>query len=105
MDYVVVEIGGSQVKVKKGDMIQTDFSLGQSKKSLKISKVLMYHYSKKVELGNPYVKGASINCDVVSEGKAKKVIAYKYKRRKNSKFKKGHRQKLITLRVKDINLE
>lgn len=104
MNYVIVEIGGSQFKVKKGDTIQTDFCLGQSKKSVKINKVLMCHFGKKVELGNPYIKGASVSCEVVGEGRAKKVIAYKYKRRKSSKFKKGHRQKLITLKVKDIDL-
>ena len=104
MDYAVVEIGGSQYKVKKGDVIKADFSLGQSKKNVKINKVLMAHSGKKVELGKPYISGASISCDVVNEGRARKIIAYKYKRRKSSKFKKGHRQKLITLKVKDIHL-
>ena len=104
MDYAIVEIGGRQFKVKKGDIIQADFTLGQSKKSVKIGKVLMYHFGKKLELGNPYIKSASISCEVISEGRAKKVIAYKYKRRKSSKFKKGHRQKSITLRVKDIDI-
>ncbi len=102
MEYAVVEIGGSHFKVKKGDTIQADFILGRSKKSLKIDKVLMCHIGKNVELGNPYVKGASISCDVISEGKAKKIVVYKYKRRKSSKFKRGHRQRQITLKVKEI---
>ena len=104
MDYAIVEIGGGQFKVKKGDVIQADFSLGQSKKSVKINNVLMSHSGKKVEIGNPYIKGASISCEVVGEGKTKKVIAYKYRRRKSSKFKRGHRQRQITLKVKEINL-
>ena len=104
MEYVIVEIGGGQFKVKKGDIIKADFSLGKSKKSVKIDKVLMSHLGKKVELGSPYIKGASVSCDIISEGRAKKVIAYKYKRRKSSKFKKGHRQKQITLKVKEISL-
>jgi large subunit ribosomal protein L21 len=105
MEYAIVEIGGNQFRIKKGDIIQADFSLEQSKKSVKISKVLMYHSGKNVEIGNPYIKGANISCDVVGIGKTKKVIAYKYRRRKSSKFKKGHRQRLITLKVKDISLE
>ena len=104
MEYVIVEIGGSQFKVKKGAIIKADFSLGKSKKSVKIDKVLMSHLGKKVELGSPYIKGASVSCDIISEGRAKKVIAYKYKRRKSSKFKRGHRQKQITLKVKEISL-
>lgn len=104
MDYAVIEVGGSQFRVKKGDTVQADLPSGHSKKSVKISKVLMCYHGKKIEIGNPYIKGASISCDVTGEGKAKKVIAYKYRRRKSSKFKKGHRQRFVTLKIKDIHL-
>lgn len=103
MEYAVVELGGSQFRVKKGDIIRADFALGGAKKtSLKIDKVLMSHIGKKVELGSPYLKGASVSCDVIGEEKADKVIAYKYRRRKSSKFKKGHRQRQIILKIKEI---
>ena len=102
MNYVIVEIGGKQFRIKKGDIIKADCGLGQSKKSVKFNNILMSHMGKKLELGNPYVKGASVTCDVISEGRTKKVIAYKYKRRKSSKFKRGHRQKEITFKIKDI---
>ena len=102
MEYVVVEIGGSQFKVKKGDTVETDFAPARGKKAVKLDKVLMCHLGKKIEVGTPYVKGASVSCDVVSEGRSVKVLAYKYKRRKSSKFKKGHRQRCVTLKVKDI---
>ena len=105
MEYAIVEIGGSQFKIKKGDTIEANLSLEQSKKSVKINKVLMYHSGKNVEIGSPYIKGANISCDVVGERKTEKVIAYKYRRRKSSKFKKGHRQRLIMLKVKDIEVE
>jgi len=104
MEYVIVEIGGKQFKAKKGDIIKADFSLGKSKKSVKIDKILMHHAKKELKIGTPYIKGASISCDVVCEERARKVIAYKYKRRKSSKFKKGHRQKSIVLKVKDIEI-
>jgi len=105
MEYAVVEIGGSQFKVKKGDVVQTDFALGKAKKTVKIDKVLMCRSGKKTELGNPYVKGASVSCDVIGVDRAVKVIAYKYRRRKSSKFKKGHRQQQITLKIKEIKGE
>lgn len=102
MEYAVVEIGGLQFRVQKGDIIEADFSLGKSRKSVKIDKVLMYHIGKKLEVGNPYVRGASVSCEVIGEGKSRKVIVYKYKRRKSSKFKRGHRQHQVILKVKEI---
>ena len=105
MDYAVIEIGGSQLKVKKGDIVQADCRLGPPKKVLKINKVLMCHIGKKLECGNPYVKGGAVSCEVLGEIKADKVIVYKYKRRKSCKFKRGHRQKLTVLKVKDIKIE
>ncbi len=102
MEYAVIELGGSQVKVKKGDVINADIVLSDSKKTLKLGKVIMRHLGKKVEIGDPHIKGANISCDVLGAGKTKKVTAYKYKRRKSSKFKKGHRQNFITLKVKEI---
>jgi len=102
MDYAIIEIGGSQYRVKKGDIINVDIPLGQNKKVLKFGNILMRHSGKKVEIGDPHIKGANISCDVLKEGRAKKVIAYKYKRRKSSKFKRGHRQGFVTLKVKEL---
>ncbi len=77
MEYAVVEIGGSQFRVQKGDIIEADFSLGKSRKSVKFDKVLMYHIGKKLEVGNPYVGGASVSCEIVGEGKSKKEAEQK----------------------------
>ncbi len=105
MEYAIIEAGGSQFKVKKGDIIKTGMFDTPSKKSAKISKVLLYSDGKNVEIGAPYVKGARIACDIIGEEKAKKVIAFKYRKRKGSKFKKGHRRKLLVLKVKEISLK
>lgn len=102
MEYAIVQIGGKQYNVKKGDTIKADFDNSKSEKTVKIEKVLMIHAKKNVTIGSPFVKGASVTCDIVGEGRTRKVIAFKYKRRKSSKFKKGHRQKVISLKVKEI---
>ncbi len=102
MEYAVIEIGGGQQKVKKGDIIKADLALSRTKKQLKIDKVLMYHMGEKVEIGNPYVKGISVTCDIIGDGKAEKIVVYKYKRRKSKKFKRGHRQRYYMLKIKDI---
>ena len=103
MDYAIIQIGGSQHKVSKGDVFDADLQRGQPKKSVKISKVLLYHSGKKFEVGTPYVKGASVTCDILKEGRGKKVMAYKYKRRNSSKFKRGHRQNFVTLKIKELS--
>lgn len=105
MEYAIVEAGGNQFKVKKGDVIKVGKFDADSKKSAKIRKVLLYSDGKSVEIGSPYIKSAYISCDVIGEEKAKKVIAYKYKKRKSSKFKKGHRRKLLALKVKEISFK
>lgn len=103
MEYAIIEAGGSQFKVKKGDVIKVGRFAADSKKSAKINKVLFYSDGKTVEIGSPYIKSAHVACDIIGEAKAKKVIAYKYKKRKSSKFKKGHRRKLLVLKVKEIS--
>jgi large subunit ribosomal protein L21 len=105
MEYAIIEAGGSQFKVKKGDVIKVGRFITNSKKTAKISKVLLYSDGKSIEIGNPYIKGAHVSCELMREEKAKKVIAYKYRKRKSSKFKKGHRRKLLVLKVNDISLK
>lgn len=105
MEYAIVEAGGSQLKVKKGDIIKVGRFGAEPKKSVKISRVLLYSDGKSIEVGNPYIKGAHVSCELMREEKAKKVVAYKYRKRKSSKFKKGHRRKLLVLKVKEINLK
>ena len=105
MEYAIIEAGGSQFKVKKGDVIKVGRFGTDAKKSAKISKVLLYNDGKNIEVGSPYIKGAYVSCDVVKEEKAKKVIAYKYRKRKSSKFKKGHRRKLLVLKIKEISIK
>ncbi|MDD5681378.1 MAG: 50S ribosomal protein L21 [Candidatus Omnitrophica bacterium] len=105
MEYAIVEAGGSQFKVKKGDVIKVGRFGTDSKKSAKIGKVLLYSDGKNVEVGTPYIKDAYVSCELMREEKAKKVIAYKYRKRKSSKFKKGHRRKLLVLKVKEISIK
>jgi len=105
MEYAIVEAGGNQFKVKKGDVIKVGKFNVDSKKSVKLNRVLLYSDGKSMEVGSPYIKGAHVSCELIREDKAKKVIAYKYRKRKSSKFKKGHRRKLLVLKVKEISLK
>ncbi|MEE8359609.1 MAG: 50S ribosomal protein L21, partial [Candidatus Omnitrophota bacterium] len=98
----IVETGGKQYRVKKNDIFEVEKLETEPGKTIKLDKVLMYADGKKVEIGQPYLKNVKVSCEVVANIKAKKVISYKYRRRKSSRTKIGHRQKLTKLKVMDI---
>lgn len=102
--YAIVETGGKQYRVKKNDIFEVEKLGIEPGKTVKLDKVLMYADGKKVEIGQPYLKNIKVSCEVVANTKAKKVISYKYKRRKSSRRKIGHRQKLTKLKVQEIKL-
>lgn len=104
MAFAVVETGGKQVLTKKGEIIEVERIEGAEKKEIKLDRVLLYANDKRIELGKPYLKGSYALCEVMSHVRGPKVIAYKYKRRKSFKFKKGHRQNLTVLRVKELHM-
>jgi large subunit ribosomal protein L21 len=102
--YAIVEMGSKQYKVAKGDVLDVERLGTQLAKTVKLDKVLLCSKGKSVEIGAPYVKGARVTCDVVAHFRADKVVAFKYRRRKSSKSKKGHRQEMTRLRVSEIEV-
>ncbi|MBI4335071.1 MAG: 50S ribosomal protein L21 [Candidatus Omnitrophica bacterium] len=102
--YAIVETGSKQYKVQKGDVIEVERIAAKPGEAVELDKVLLCTKGKSVDIGRPYLKGAKVVCDVVSNFRADKVIAFKYRRRKNSKSKKGHRQELTRLKVKEIQI-
>jgi len=103
--YAIVETGSKQYKVSKNDTIEIE-RLGLKKaKEVKLDKVLFISDKKDATVGNPYIKGAHVLCDILGEKRAKKVISFKYRRRHASSKKKiGHRQGYTLLKVKEINV-
>ena len=101
--YAVVRTGSKQYKVEKGTVLDVE-KLEGAKGKVSLKDVLLVSDGTKLEIGKPKVKGAEVVCDVVDQIKAKKVISFKFKRRKDSKKKIGHRQKLTRLVVKDIKI-
>lgn len=102
--YAVVEAGGKQYKVVKNDIILVERLNVKDDKMVKLTKVLLAKEGSSVQVGNPYLKGFSISCEVLGTIKQGKVVAYKYRRRKSSKKKIGHRQLLTRLKVKEIEI-
>jgi large subunit ribosomal protein L21 len=102
--YAVIETGGKQYKVSKNDIILVDLIGAKAGSEAKINKVLIAKDANTLRVGNPYLKGAHVTCEVLGDVRQPKVISFKYKKRKSEKKKIGHRQELTKLRVKDIEV-
>ena len=90
--YAIIEACGKQYKVAEGDVVFFEKLDAEEGKKVKFDNVILLSDDGKVEVGNPYVKGAKVEGKVVSHGKAKKILVYKYKAKKNYRRTQGHRQ-------------
>jgi large subunit ribosomal protein L21 len=100
--YAIIEVGAKQYTVKKGDIIDVEKVEAKEGKEIRLNKVLLLCKEKKVEIGQPYLKGAEVLAEIVKQIKARKLVSFKYRRRKASDWKKGHRQQLTRLHIKTI---
>jgi large subunit ribosomal protein L21 len=100
--YAVIESGGKQHKVSEGEILRVEKIDAEIGAEIKLDKVMMVKTDDTVKVGTPYVDNASVTAEVVEQGKYKKIIIFKYKRKKNYQRKKGHRQQYTALRIKAI---
>ncbi len=100
--YAIIETGGKQYKVSEGDVITVE-KLGVTEGEYTFDKVLAVGEGESITVGAPTVSGASVTANVLGEGKAKKVIVYKYKPKKGFHKKRGHRQPFTKLSITKIN--
>lgn len=103
--YAVIEVGAKQYSVKKDDIIAVEKLLSEKGQELVLDKVLLVSDDKRFEVGQPYLKNATVKALVLDPAKGEKLVSYKYRRRKSSDWKKGHRQKLTQLKIKAIELK
>ena len=101
--YAIIELQGTQMWVEKDAVITVNRIKEQKKKTIKVENVLFGKKGSTYFVGEPYVKGAYAECEILNDKRGKKVIAFKYRDRKSSQSKIGHRQDLTELKVKDIH--
>ncbi|HIT73364.1 50S ribosomal protein L21 [Tyzzerella sp. An114] len=101
--YAIIETGGKQYKVAEGDVITVEKLGVEAGSEYSFDKVLVVAKDGDVKVGAPYVEGAAVSAAVIGDGKAKKVVVYKYKSKKGFHKKKGHRQPFTKLEIKAIN--
>ena len=102
--YAIVELGGRQWRVEPGSQLTVNRLTSEAGKPHVIEKVLLANDGKSVQIGRPYVPGASVVCEVIAHSKGDKVVSYKFRRRENYRRIRGHRQHLTKLLVKEITL-
>jgi large subunit ribosomal protein L21 len=104
MAYAIIKTGGRQFHVAEGDTIDVDLLDVDPGKTATFGEVLMFADGKEVTYGSPLISGAKVTAEVLEQRKDKKVIAFKYKRRKGYHRTVGHRRKLTRVKIKSISL-
>ncbi len=102
--YAIIRTGGKQYQVAAGDSLRVEKLTGEVGETVELDDVLLIADGEDVKVGQPVVDGAKVTAQIVEQGKSKKVIIFKKKRRKGYKLKKGHRQLYTALEIKDISL-
>ena len=100
--YAIIESCGKQYKVTEGDVVFFEKLDAEEGKKVTFDKVILVSNEGKVEVGTPYVKGVKVEGKVVSHGKGKKIIVYKYKAKKNYRRTQGHRQPYTKVEITTI---
>jgi len=101
--YAVIETGGKQYRVQEGDTIFIEKVEGSQGDALSFEKILLVSNDSDVKVGKPYVDGVTVNGSILDQGKAKKIIVFKYKAKKDYRRKQGHRQPYTKVKIEKIN--
>ncbi len=100
--YAIIRSGGKQYTVRPGDDILVERLSAEVGSELSIDEVLFVGGEGDPKVGHPFVDGAKVTASVLSHGRGRKILVYKFKRRKKYRRIKGHRQSYTQLRIKDV---
>jgi large subunit ribosomal protein L21 len=100
--FAVIKTGGKQYRVVANDVLKIEKVAGEVGDMVEIGYVLAHGEGDSVTFGAPFVDGALVTAEVVAQGRAKTVIAFKKRRRQNSRRKRGHRQDYTVVRITEI---
>ena len=100
--YAVIQTGGKQYRVEPGQTLSVEKLPGELGDTVNFEDVLLVSDEDKVAVGRPMVKGAKVTAEIVEHGKDKKVIVYKFQRRKNYRRRYGHRQLYTSVKINEV---
>jgi large subunit ribosomal protein L21 len=102
--YAIIETGGKQYRVQEGEIIHVEKVDVEPGQSFEVDKILAVGGDGDFKIGTPVVQGAKVTLKVLSQDKAKKIIVFKYKAKKNYRRKQGHRQPYTKVVVEQITV-
>jgi large subunit ribosomal protein L21 len=100
--YAVVKTGGKQYRVSKGDYLKVEKLTGNVGDEVRFDEVLMIGDTDDVKIGTPQIAGACVSARILEQDRSKKIIVFKFKRRKGYKKARGHRQAYTRVEITDI---
>ena len=102
--YAVIEAGGKQHKVELGQTLEIDLMKEESGAEHAFENVMLYVDGDDVQIGQPYIENAKVVAEIVEEVKGEKISILRFRRRKHSMRKIGHRQRYTQIKIKEINV-
>ncbi|WP_438315399.1 50S ribosomal protein L21 [Candidatus Caldatribacterium sp. SIUC1] len=103
--FAIVEAAGKQYKVTEGSLLQVDCMLAPVNEEVAFDRVLLARKDGEILVGRPYLENVQVKGRVLSVGKGKKVIVFKYKPKVNYRRKRGHRQPVTLVRIEKIEIK
>ena len=100
--YAVIKTGGKQYRVSQGDVVKLERLQGDAGTTISFDQVLLIGTEEDTKVGTPVVAGAAVHGTIMEQGRDRKVIVFKFRRRKNYKRKNGHRQYFTRVRIDEI---
>lgn len=100
--YAVVATGGKQYKVQQGDVLRVEKLTGDIGSEIAFAQVLLFSDGENVQIGQPVLDGVVVKGHIIEQGKSKKILVFKYKRRKRYRRKQGHRQQYTAVKIDAI---
>lgn len=102
--YAVIEQGGKQYRVHPGDVVRLERLDGHPGEAVTLERVLMVNDDGELKVGRPVLDGATVAGTIVEQHRSRKIIVFKYKRRKKYRRKQGHRQPYTAVKIQAINI-
>ena len=102
--YAIIETGGKQYKVKEGDVLRVEKLPFEPGEVVQLENVLLVHDDDEIKVGSPVLSGVHVSAKVLAQGKARKILVFKYKAKKNYRKRYGHRQPYTEILIDKIHI-
>ncbi len=100
--YAIFRTGGRQYEAKPGQIVKLEKISGEVGENVTLDQVLLFSEGDQVRIGRPLVEGVAVKATIVEQGRLRKIVIFKHKRRKDYRKKQGHRQDFTAVRVENI---